>query len=121
MKINATTGVVTWTPRNIDAGSDPYVIFQVSDSKGTSPQLVIYFPVAANLAVPQYTSPDSVGGVLYATVGQPFAMNLSDSFSHSTITWSVLPGPQLRRQRHADRALDAHVCHLALEFPGVES
>jgi hypothetical protein len=93
MKINATTGVVTWTPRDLDANTDPYAIFQVSNSKGTSSQLVIYFPVAPNLAVPQYTSPDSVGGVLYATVGQPFAMKLSDSVSHSTVTWSVLDGP----------------------------
>jgi hypothetical protein len=93
MKINATTGVVTWTPRDIDANTNPYAIFQVSNSKGTSPQLVIYFPVAPNLAVPQYTSSDSVGGVLYATMGQAFTMKLSDSFSHSTITWSVLDGP----------------------------
>jgi hypothetical protein len=30
---------------------------------------------------------------LYATMGQPFSMTLSDSFSHSTVTWSVLNGP----------------------------
>jgi hypothetical protein len=93
MNIDATTGVVTWTPTDLDANSNPYAIFQVSNSKGTSSQLVIYFPVAPNVAVPQYTSPDSVGGVLYATMGQPFAMNLSDSVSHSTVTWSVLDGP----------------------------
>jgi hypothetical protein len=94
MKINPKTGVVTWTPRNIDANTDPYVIFQVSNSKGTSPQLVIYFPVAANLPVIQYTSPDLVGGTLYATPTSAFSMNLSDSFSHSTITWSVVAGPK---------------------------
>jgi hypothetical protein len=93
MKINATTGVVTWTPRDIDANTDPYAIFQVSNSKGTSPQLVIYFPVAPNLPVIQYTSPDLVGGTLYATPGSAFSMKLSDSFSHSTITWSVVDGP----------------------------
>jgi N-acetylneuraminic acid mutarotase len=93
MHINATTGVVTWTPRDLDANTNTYAIFQVRNSAGTSPQLVIHFNVAPNLAVPQYTSPDSVGGVLYATMGQPFSMRLSDSFSHSTVTWSVLDGP----------------------------
>jgi hypothetical protein len=93
MKINATTGVVTWTPRDLDANSNPYAIFQVSNSKGTSAQLVIYFPVAPNLPVIQYTSPDVVGGTLYATPGSAFSMKLSDSFSHSNVTWSVLDGP----------------------------
>jgi hypothetical protein len=51
------------------------------------------FNVAANLPVPQYTSANLVGGVLYATIGQAFSMNLSDSFSHSAITWAVLDGP----------------------------
>ncbi len=93
MKINPTTGVVTWTPTDLDANTNPYAIFQVSNSKGTSPQLVIYFPVAPNLPVIQYTSPDLVGGTLYATPGAAFSMHLSDSFSHSTITWSVVDGP----------------------------
>jgi hypothetical protein len=93
MKINPTTGVVTWTPTDLDANSDPYAIFQVSNSKGTSPQLVIYFPVAPNLPVIQYTSPDLVGGALYATLKSPFSMNLSDSFSHSVVTWAILDGP----------------------------
>jgi hypothetical protein len=93
MKINATTGVVTWTPTDKDANTNPYAIFQVSNSKGTSGQLVIYFPVAPNLPVIHYTSPDLVGGTLYATPGSAFSMNLSDSFSHSTITWSVVDGP----------------------------
>jgi hypothetical protein len=93
MHINATTGVVTWTTTDLDANTNPYAIFQVRNSAGTSPQLVIHFNVAPNLAVPQYTSVDSVGGVLYATMGQPFSMRLSDSFSHSTVTWSVLDGP----------------------------
>jgi hypothetical protein len=93
MKINATTGVITWTPRDLDANTDPYAIFQVSDSKGTSPQLVIYFPVAPNLPVIQYTSPNLVGGTLYATINSAFSMNLSDSLSHSVITWAVLDGP----------------------------
>jgi hypothetical protein len=93
MQINATTGVVTWTPTDLDANTNPYAIFQVSNSAGTSPQLVIHFNVAPNLAVPQYTSVNLVGGMLYATMGQPFSMRLSDSFSHSTVTWSVLDGP----------------------------
>jgi hypothetical protein len=93
MQINATTGVVTWTPRDLDANSTPYAIFQASNSKGTSPQLVLHFTVAANLPVIQYTSPDLVGGTLYATPKSAFSMNLSDSFSHSTITWSVVDGP----------------------------
>jgi hypothetical protein len=93
MKINATTGVVTWTPTDLDANSNPYAIFQVSNSKGTSPQLVIYFPVAPNLPVIRYTSPNLVGGTLYATLKSAFSMNLSDSFSHSAITWAVLDGP----------------------------
>jgi hypothetical protein len=49
--------------------------------------------VAANLPVIQYTSPDLVGGTLYATLTSAFSMNLSDSFSQSTITWAVLDGP----------------------------
>jgi hypothetical protein len=93
MKINATTGVVTWTPRDIDVNSNASAIFQVSNSKGTSAQLVLHFTVAANLPVIQYTSSDLVGGTLYATPTSAFSMNLSDSFSHSTITWSVLDGP----------------------------
>jgi hypothetical protein len=93
MKIDATTGVVTWTPTDVDANSNPYAIFQVSNSIGTSPQLVIHFTVAANLPVIQYTSPDLVGGTLDATPSSAFLMNLSDSFSHSTITWSVVDGP----------------------------
>jgi hypothetical protein len=93
MKINAQTGVVTWTPTDLDANSNPYAIFQVSNSKGTSPQLVIYFPVAPNLPVIGYTSPDLVGGTLYAALNSAFSMNLSDSFSHSVITWAILNGP----------------------------
>jgi hypothetical protein len=93
MKINATTGVVTWTPRDLDANTDPYAIFTVSNSKGTSAQLVIYFPVAPNLPVIQYTSPNLVGGTLYATLNSAFSMNFSDSFSHSVITWAILNGP----------------------------
>jgi hypothetical protein len=93
MKINATTGVVTWTPTDKDANSDPYAIFQVSNSKGTSPQLVIYFPVAPNLPVIHYTSPDLVDGTLVATPNSAFSMKLSDSFSKSAITWSVVDGP----------------------------
>jgi hypothetical protein len=93
MKINATTGVVTWTPTDLDANTNPYAIFQVSNSTGTSPQLVIYFPVAPNLPVIRYTSPNLVGGTLYATLKSAFSMNLSDSFSHSSITWAVLDGP----------------------------
>jgi hypothetical protein len=93
MQINATTGVVTWTPTDLDANSNPYAIFQVSNSAGTSPQLVIHFNVAPNVAVLQYTSVNLVGGVLYATVGQPFSMRLFDNFSQSTVTWSVLDGP----------------------------
>jgi hypothetical protein len=34
-----------------------------------------------------------VGGTLYATPKSAFSMNLSDSFSHSSITWSVVAGP----------------------------
>jgi hypothetical protein len=93
MQINATTGVVTWTPTDLDANSNPYAIFQVSNSTGTSPQLVLHFTVAANLPVIHYTSPDLIAGTLYATPNQAFAMQLSDSFSHSTITWSVVGGP----------------------------
>jgi hypothetical protein len=93
MKINATTGVVTWTPTDLDANTDPYAIFQVSNSIGTSAQLVIYFPVAPNLPVIKYTSPSLVGGTPYATLKSAFSMSLSDSFSHSSITWSVLDGP----------------------------
>jgi hypothetical protein len=93
MQISATTGVVTWTPTDLDANSNPYAIFQVSNSVGTSPQLVIYFPVAPNLPVIQHTSPNSVAGMLYASMGQAFSMSLSDNFSHSTVTWSVLDGP----------------------------
>jgi hypothetical protein len=93
MKVNATTGVVTWTPTDLDANTNPYAIFTVSNSVGTSGQLVIYFPVAANLPVIKYTSPDLIGGTLYATPKSAFSMKLSDSFSHSTITWSVLDGP----------------------------
>jgi hypothetical protein len=93
MKINATTGVVTWTPTDKDANTTPYAIFQVSNSTGTSPQLVVHFTVAPNLPVIQYTSPDLVGGTLYATLKSAFSMNLSDSFSHSSITWAVLDGP----------------------------
>src|SRR5262249_1846233 len=93
MQINATTGVVTWTPTDLDANSNPYAIFTVSNSKGTSAQLVIYFPVAPNLPVIQYTSPNLVGGTLYATLNSAFSMNLSDSFSHSVITWAILDGP----------------------------
>jgi hypothetical protein len=93
MQINATTGVVTWTPRDIDVGSNASAIFTASNSKGTSPQLVLHFTVAANLPVIQYTSPNLVGGNLYASINSAFSMNLSDSFSHSSITWSVVDGP----------------------------
>jgi len=93
MQINATTGVVTWTPRDIDVGSNATATFQASNSKGTSPQLVFHFTVAANLPVIQYTSPNLVGGTLYATINSAFSMNLSDSFSHSVITWAILDGP----------------------------
>jgi N-acetylneuraminic acid mutarotase len=93
MQINATTGVVTWTPRDIDVGSNASAIFTASNSKGTSPQLVLHFTVAANLPVIQYTSPDLVGGTLYATLNSAFSMNLSDSFSHSAITWAILGSP----------------------------
>ena len=37
--------------------------------------------------------PNLVGGTLYATINSAFSMNLSDSFSHSAITWAVLDGP----------------------------
>jgi hypothetical protein len=93
MQINATTGVVTWTPRDIDVNSNASAIFQVSNSKGTSPQLVLHFTVAPNLPVIRYTSPDLLGGTLYATLNSAFSMNLSDSFSHSVITWAILDGP----------------------------
>jgi hypothetical protein len=93
MTIDATTGVVTWTPTDLDANSNPYAIFQVKNSTGTSAQLVIYFPVAPNLPVIRYTSPDLVGGTLYASLKSAFSMTLSDSFSHSSITWAVLDGP----------------------------
>jgi hypothetical protein len=93
MQINATTGVVTWTPSDIDVNSNASATFQVSDSKGTSPQLVLHFTVAPNLPVIQYTSSNQVGGTLYATLNSAFSMNLSDSFSHSTITWAILDGP----------------------------
>jgi hypothetical protein len=65
----------------------------VSNSIGTSAQLVIYFPVAPNLPVIHYTSPSLVGGTLYATLKSAFSMSLSDSFSHSVITWAILDGP----------------------------
>jgi hypothetical protein len=45
------------------------------------------------LPVIHYTSPNLVGGALYATLNSAFSMNLSDSFSHSVITWSILDGP----------------------------
>jgi hypothetical protein len=93
MQINAQTGVVTWTPTDLDANSTPYAIFQVSNSIGTSAQLVLHFTVAPNLPVIQYTSPNLVGGTLYATLNSAFSMNLSDSFSHSVITWAILNGP----------------------------
>jgi hypothetical protein len=93
MQINATTGVLTWTPRDIDVGSNASAIFQASNSRGTSPQLVLHFTVAGNLPVIQYTSPNLVGGTLYATISSAFSMNLSDSFSNSAITWAILNGP----------------------------
>jgi hypothetical protein len=93
MTINAKTGVVTWTPTDLDANTDPYAIFTVSNSVGTSAQLVLYFPVAPNLPVIHYTSPDLVGGTLYASLKSAFSMNLTDSFSHAKITWSILDGP----------------------------
>jgi hypothetical protein len=93
MQINSKTGVVTWTPRDIDVNSNASATFQVSNSKGTSTQLVLHFTVAANLPVIQYTSPDLVGGTLYAAQKSAFSMKLSDSFSHASITWAVLDGP----------------------------
>jgi hypothetical protein len=92
MKINATTGVVTWTPPESAAGYGTSASFQVSNSSGSS-TLGFVFSVLPNLPVIQYTSPDLIGGTLYATPKSAFSMKLSDSFSHSTITWSVLDGP----------------------------
>jgi hypothetical protein len=93
MKISATTGVVTWTPTDQDANTNPYAIFQVTNSTGTSAQLVVYFPVAPNLPVIRYTSPDLIGGTLYASPKSAVPMYLRDTFSHSVITWAILDGP----------------------------
>jgi hypothetical protein len=92
MTVNATTGRVGWTPPDNYVGTTK-VTFQVSSSAGKGNTVTYDFAVAPNLPVPQYTSANRVNGTLYATPSGQLNMQLSDSFSHSTVTWLLVSGP----------------------------
>jgi hypothetical protein len=92
MTVNATTGVVSWTPPDSYVGTTS-VTFQVSSSAGVGGTVSYNFNVAPNLPVPQYTSTNLINGTLYATPTGKLGMQLSDSFSNSTVTWSLVSGP----------------------------
>ncbi len=92
MKVNTSTGVVTWTPSDSSVGTTN-VTFQVSSSAGTGGTVDYNFAVAPNLPVPQYASANLIKGTLYATPTGQLPMQLSDTFSNSTVTWSLVSGP----------------------------
>jgi hypothetical protein len=92
MTIDAATGVVSWTPSDSYVGTTN-VTFGVSSSAGTGGMVDYNFAVAPNLPVPQYRSANLINGTLYATPSGLLTMQLYDSSSHSTDTWSLVSGP----------------------------
>jgi hypothetical protein len=92
MTVGTTSGVVSWTPPDAAVGTTS-VTFQVSSSAGTGGTITYNFAVAPNLPLPQYTSANLVNGTLYAVPRQPLTIQLSDSFSNSTVIWSLVSGP----------------------------
>jgi hypothetical protein len=92
MTVDAKTGVVSWTPPDSYVGTTN-VTFQVTSSAGVGGTVSYNFGVAPNLPVPQYTSANLINGTLYATPGGRLSMQLNDSSSKSTVTWSLVSGP----------------------------
>jgi hypothetical protein len=92
MTVDASTGVVSWTPPDSYVGTTN-VTFQVSSSAGTGGTVDYNFAVAPNLPVPQFTSANLINGTLYATPNGLLKMQLFDNFSNSTVTWSLVSGP----------------------------
>jgi N-acetylneuraminic acid mutarotase len=92
MTVDASTGVVSWTPTDSQVGTTD-VTFQVSSSAGTGGTVDYYFAVGANVPVPQFTSPTLVNGTQYATPTSPMGLTLFDNTSNTTVTWSLVSGP----------------------------
>ena len=65
----------------------------VVGASGTGGIVNYNFDVAPNLPVPQYSSANLLNGTLYATPTALLQMQLSDSSSNSTVTWSLVSGP----------------------------
>jgi hypothetical protein len=91
MTVDATTGVVSWTPPDSYVGTTN-VTFQVTSSAGSG-TTNYNFSVAPNLPVVSYASANLVGGTLYAAPTAQLKMQLVDTFSGATDTWSLVSGP----------------------------
>jgi hypothetical protein len=92
MTVNSTSGAVSWTPPDSYVGTTN-VTFRVSSSAGTGGTVNYNFAVARNIPVPQYSSTNVINGTLYATPTGQLGMQLYDSSSNSTVTWSLVSGP----------------------------
>lgn len=88
-----TTGRVNWTPTDAQVGVQT-ATFQAVNSVGTA-EVVATFSVAANL--PRISSTFTYFGLtypsLFAVEGDPFELQLSDTFSGAPVEWSIVSGP----------------------------
>jgi hypothetical protein len=92
MTVDASTGVVSWTPSDSQVGTTD-VTFQVSSTAGTGGTVDYNFAVAPNLPVPQFSSPTLVNGTEFGTPTSQLNLQLFDNYSNSTVTWSLVSGP----------------------------
>jgi hypothetical protein len=93
LTVDATTGAITWTPTDAQVGSHSAII-RATNSVGTA-NATLTVNVAANLPVVRSTF--TYFGLTYPTpfavVGDPFELQLTDTYSNSAVTWSVVTGP----------------------------
>lgn len=88
-----TTRIAKWTPADAQVGAHT-VTFRATNSQGTA-NVTALITVAANLPVPtsSFTYFGAAHSVPFAVEGDSFDLKLSETFSNSLISWSVVSGP----------------------------
>ncbi len=93
MVFNPSTGVANWAPTDAQVGTHT-AIFQATNSEGSA-QVTATLTVRANLPViaKSFTYFGTSWATPFAVEGDPFELQLFETFTNAPITWSLVSGP----------------------------
>ena len=90
---NPLTRIATWTPSDAQVGLNS-ITFRATNSQGSA-NVTAWINVTPNIPVPKssFTYFGASHSVPFAVEGDSFDLKLSESYSNSVISWSVVSGP----------------------------